>query len=1187
MNIAFESELMENQKHAVVMAPDLAFEVLQSQDGDALFFSIGTDNIFYLTREVTQTSTGWNKIDLSSALASQHGGATVAAKTFSIAQNAQTLAIDLALVLTVGGADFLYLSLDNANTDAAWANGVTWAAVPFDAGTAPNPLTIADVLLMNLAAAGGGSAVENIFVDILRTPGDPLKLLDRYYITPGGSPQWNLHKLTADLAAGSISSCLGQRTGDPVPGIYTFGSISGEQELFFTPQFNYFRPTVPPNSARFTLPAGASAMASALSSAGVTNLFVAATDGLFLFTPDNQSDQATPVLVVSNSIVAGAYSLAAATAGNQTAVWGLDPQGTLFYVMCAAGSEADPAAWSNPVPLVTGVEGFAFFLNLSAGYNVLFAHLDGQNIIQLNQDPVTTDWQQRSILLPSTSIDDVASYNSFTTHIQITDDNNVAAQNIACNVTATSPVSVYINDVYYRLSATVPVNVTADATGVLTVVQETQSLAAVCFQVVLADTPTVVAAINPLSKALGILSKVQQGSDLSGVQVTNADGSQQPLVPTTVSSDDVDAAASSIKQFVQINATLPSDGSRQAPGSTTKFRAAAIAPTLPRTWGVSFANSRLAYYEGEDIAERFGLRTATPGAARAADAAPGSIGSDIEVAAGDFFSWLKEAFKEVEGFVVQEAEGLYHFIVTIAGEVFDVLLDCLDAVAHAVEFVLNRIEVFFEDIIKWLGFLFQWDDILRTHSVLKNIFNQYLTQCVNDLNTARTDLQNAFTNVEQYIDSWAGLPNNIPPSLSGTSLDGSTASSPPAPAQNSPQSNWGLHHLKSNAANGSTTAQPNTGVVGDILAIVQPLADALEREKEVFQAAYTSFKTNVIDQIHQLSFEQLIKEVVAIIADMLLESIENVLLAAIDVLIALTEGLIDALNATIDIPVISWLYKEVAKTDLSLLDLTCLVAAIPVTLGYKAITQTAPFPDNDTTTAIINAPSFASIQQIYAPPQTAAARSAAMVTRAGTISTPDNNILVLTAGIASVVGAVSLCIFSPLKQKFPQSKVFPVINGLSYLLYVAPDIMGQIPDLQNKKWWAITNEIITDLMVVKAGVDMGVALTAVGSSAQTVWNPVSPWLDFGGNILWQVPTTAALFDPENQNTAGILSYWGGTCFDCNGVMSPVVADDDDPISWGIAVAIATFFNLAYGAMSVAASVLTYETPPSTAQGATS
>ena len=44
MQINFESVLMENQKYATVMSPGLAFEVLQAQDGDSLFFSIGTDN---------------------------------------------------------------------------------------------------------------------------------------------------------------------------------------------------------------------------------------------------------------------------------------------------------------------------------------------------------------------------------------------------------------------------------------------------------------------------------------------------------------------------------------------------------------------------------------------------------------------------------------------------------------------------------------------------------------------------------------------------------------------------------------------------------------------------------------------------------------------------------------------------------------------------------------------------------------------------------------------------------------------------------------------------------------------------------------------------------------------------------------------------------------------------------------
>jgi hypothetical protein len=855
--------------------------------------------------------------------------------------------------------------------------------------------------------------------------------------------------------------------------------------------------------------------------------------------------------------------------------------------MCPAGSESDPAAWSTPVPLVSGVEEFAFFINIGAGNNVLFAQLDGQDLVQLTQDPVTTDWFQRRILLPSTSADDIAVYNSFTTHVQITDDNGVAAPNIAVGVTATSPVSAYLNDIYYHLSPTVPVNTTTDATGVLTVVQETQSLAAICFQVVLTATPAVVANVNPMTNAVAKLSTIKTGTDLAKVQVTNEDGSQQLLVPSTVSSDDVDAAAQSLKQFVSINAGLPQDGSRQSTSAVSA--AAAASTTVPRMWGVSLTGGSMAYREGDDTARVFGLKTTPVLTASAAvrSTALDSIAADIKIAAGDFFSWIKKVVHDIDSFVVHEAEGVYHFFATIAGKIYDVLLDCFDAVAHAVEYVLNKIKVAFEDAIKWLGFIFNWNDILRTHGALKNILNQYLQQCVAELGGRRSDLQTAFTSVESYIDAWAGIPNNIPPNLSGSSLDSATSSSQQAPGQNSPQSNWGLHHLKSNAKSGSTTAQTFKGITGNAAALLKPLGDALEREKEVFQAAATSFKSDVIDQVHQLSFEQLIERVLAIVADALLESLENVLLAAIDVLAALVEGVGDALNATIEIPVISWLYKKIAHADLSLLDLTCLVAAIPVTVGYKLITNTAPFPDNPATTALVSAGSFAAIQQLYgtAPsPSVMAAMPKAVMATAGTpttaavttISTPDNRILVLTGGIASAVGAVLLCFFSPLKQKFPESKVFPVINGLSYLLYASPDVMGQIPDVQKSKWWAVTNQVVTDLMIVKAMVDMGVALTATDSAAQGGWNPVSPWLDFAGNIVWQVPTTAALFDPENQNTAGILSFFGGTCFDCNGVLSPALADDSEPISWAVLVALASFFNLAYGALSCAASVETYK-----------
>lgn len=1183
---------MKNQKQAVVMAPDLLFEVLQSSDGDALFFSIGTDNVFYLTREVTQTATGWNKLDLSSALSFQHGGAAVAAKTFSVTQNAGTMAVDLALVVTAGGQDHLYLSLGHANTDAAWASGVDWTAVPFDAGHTPATLTIADVFVMNIPVPGG-DPVENIFADVVRTPGDPLKLLDRYYIAPGEPPQWNLHKLAADLAAGSISSCLGQRTDDPVPGIYTFGTINGVPELIFTPQYNYFQPKLAPSPARLALPAGASAIASALDGSGTTSLFVAATGGLFLFTPDNQHDKATPVHVVSNGLVAGASALAAATSAGRTAVWGVDPQGNLFYVTCAAGSEANPAAWSNPVPLLPAAEGFAFYLNLGAGNNVVFAHVDGQNLIQLIQDPVTTDWRQRSILLPSTAINDVVEYNSFTTHIKVTDDNGLVVPNTAVAVTATSPVSVYLNDVYHLLSPTVPVNTTTDAIGVLTVVQETQSLAAVCFRVTVAGTPAgspaVVADINPMSNALGILSNVTGGDSLAAVAFTNAKGQSQKLLSDSVSTDDRNAAGTAIHKFMQINPGLPADGSRLSPQAVPQTAARAVtgakpaAAAAPKVWGLSFTGGKMRYYEGEAAIRHFGPRVTAVHSALAggAPAAKGA-GADIAVAAGDMFSWLRQAYNEVTGFAVTEAEGLYHFVLTIAKDTFDILLDSISAIAQAAEFIFNKIKLFIDDLLPWLGALFDWADILRTHSVIKNIFNTYLANIVGGLDGVESQVRDVFTQVQGSVDALAKIPSSIPASLASATVGGTTGSASQAPGLDSPQGNWALHHVKSGAAGSSTNAQPWSGVTGDLESVLTPLSDAVDREKDTFQAALDRFKSDLIDKASDLSAIQIAGTVAAIVTDLFLQSVENVLLTAVEVIKQIMEGVLDFLNATIDIPVISWVYRQAAGAELSVLDLACLLAAIPVTVSYKLITNgSPPYPDDATTTALINAPDWASIKRIFN-----SAKAPAMVApRAGALTANIDprmvRSFVLQSGVMSAIGAWMVSIFGPAKQKEPEFTPLSVIYGFCYLLYVAPDIAGQIPDLENQKGFAEANITITGLMVLKTMADVGFGLLEKGTPgnelSRDVWERVSPALDFGGNILWQVPTTLAFADPENQNLAGLLNFVGGTCFDVNGALSPVLTlVDDQPIIWGAVVALATLFNYAYGAMSCAGSVLAYQ-----------
>jgi hypothetical protein len=146
-----------------------------------------------------------------------------------------------------------------------------------------------------------------------------------------------------------------------------------------------------------------------MNAAGTTNLFVAGGGALYVFTPNNQSDGANGVKVATNNLLAGVQSLHAETGTSRMVVWGINQQRDLFYLQCKAGSEASASAWSFPVPILTDVEQIATFLNSKKGNIVIFAHLQGQTLVQLTQDPVTTHWQQRSILLPSTDVNDMVS----------------------------------------------------------------------------------------------------------------------------------------------------------------------------------------------------------------------------------------------------------------------------------------------------------------------------------------------------------------------------------------------------------------------------------------------------------------------------------------------------------------------------------------------------------------------------------------------------------------------------------------------------------------------------------------------------------------------------------------------------------------------------------------------------------
>ncbi|HZY63896.1 MAG TPA: hypothetical protein VFE38_15355 [Edaphobacter sp.] len=243
--------------------------------------------------------------------------------------------------------------------------------------------------------------------------------------------------------------------------------------------------------------------------------------------------------------------------------------------------------------------------------------------------------------------------------------------------------------------------------------------------------------------------------------------------------------------------------------------------------------------------------------------------------------------------------------------------------------------------------------------MLKNLLKIYALDAVNRIHTEEGNLKNLFTGLEKRIDEWAGLPTD------GDTIGNSQRNSKNLPGSDSPQANWGLHHFKSNMGQVSTKYKhQDSENHGALQTIFDDLEKMVDQEGAAFMAAFQKLKDDVIEAQASLTLGELVKRITAILLDLLLTTAENLLVTGMDIIAAVIGTIVDMLDAPIKIPVISAIYREFADADLSILDLMCLVAAIPVTVIYKLVKDETPFPDNDLTNRMKTASDLAAFREV-------------------------------------------------------------------------------------------------------------------------------------------------------------------------------------------------------------------------------
>ena len=568
-DVTSSSELMQNYIQSDILQPQKKFIALQTESGTSLLFSVGTDDAFYVTKELPGVTHGWGRADLSSAQVKSDFSGNAVCKTFAAAQAAaprSQASIHLAMVLNDGTNDHLYLSLANSDADTSWTDTPAWTRCPFNAKdgsgapiTPPTPFKIAGVLISE------ATDKEYIVVDIIRNPADQVGLVSRFYIdvTDPAAPLWAPHDLSIDLDAGSYSSCLGRaRHAFGVDGLYTMGSIAGAPQLVYTPLYNVFDPGVPPAPARLTLPDGASAeaIAACRNADNSSDLYVIAKTSLYYFASANQKDEAVGTLLASHDILAGVRALYAYAADGNVTLWGLNGSDEVFYLTCAQTRITAGGAWSLPIAILTGVDAISPYVDRAYSANTFFAH-GADGLVKAVKTPSTGIWSRRDITLPPSDRQQSARrISSYTTRIQVNDANRQAAPNVSVALSATSVTSVYINHLYYVIGPQ-PIHVVTDSLGSITIVELAQTLAGTRFTATVDAAPL---AINPMDAPFQRSAALDSVAKLKGAVITNRDGSTRPFIPMGTSDDALGAVAQSNQDLGKAYAKLAAPARPQA-----------------------------------------------------------------------------------------------------------------------------------------------------------------------------------------------------------------------------------------------------------------------------------------------------------------------------------------------------------------------------------------------------------------------------------------------------------------------------------------------------------------------------------------------------------------------------------------------------------------------------------------------
>jgi len=313
---------------------------------------------------------------------------------------------------------------------------------------------------------------------------------------------------------------------------------------------------------------------------------------------------------------------------------------------------------------------------------------------------------------------------------------------------------------------------------------------------------------------------------------------------------------------------------------------------------------------------------------------------------GSWFDTLYDAVKRSEHVIVhtakhfvEEAKKDVHVVIVTAIVVESGVKHGLTAVVQKVEHAAKITKAFFQKlgveaakVIHFIKSIFNWSDILRTHSFAAHYVDELLNYIKHLVDQEKTKIVEGIDTIKEHIDTQLRDTSNH---LLQSSIGSHKAKASYQHAGHGVQKGY-LHRLISDHLgspntkfeDGKTGTRPTNVPGTEFDSIKQQLGNLLHDPKNLGKVVLAEIVTALKS-----------------VLDKAIELIKSGLESIFDLLESTIEELRRLLNAEIKIPILTSLYKYITNGEkLTILNLITLAGALPFTIIYKALNNTnAPY----------------------------------------------------------------------------------------------------------------------------------------------------------------------------------------------------------------------------------------------------